>query len=128
MFSKLALFTAASMAVFVAAAPANIYDSCNTGPVQCCQYSSKSSPKFISSHLTFSCAGNHLQSSDTPGFSELLSLVGVSLSGITGQVGVTCTPISVIGGGASSDCTAQPVCCSDNSFSAFFPSQVMGIC
>ncbi|KAF8187192.1 hydrophobin-251 [Pholiota molesta] len=95
MFSKLALFTAASMAVFVAAAPANIYDSCNTGPVQCC---------------------NHLQSSDTPGFSELLSLVGVSLSGITGQVGVTCTPISVIGGGASSDCTAQPVCCSNNNF------------
>ena len=40
MFSKLALFAVASMAVFVAAAPADpssvIENSCNSGPIQCC--------------------------------------------------------------------------------------------
>lgn len=40
MFSKLALFTAATMAVFVAASSdGGISNSCNTGEVQCCWYS-----------------------------------------------------------------------------------------
>ncbi|KAF8178033.1 hydrophobin-251, partial [Pholiota molesta] len=98
MFSKLAFFTAASMAVFVAAAPwagDGVSGSCNTGPVQCC---------------------NSVQNADAPGISSLLALVGASVNGLTGQVGVTCSPISVIGGGVGSDCTAQPVCCSNNSF------------
>ncbi|KAF9477839.1 hydrophobin [Pholiota conissans] len=94
MFSKLALFTAASMALFVAAAPA-IDNSCNTGPVQCC---------------------NSLTSSDGPVVSNLLSLLGVAVGDITGQVGLTCSPISVLGLGHGSSCSSQPVCCSNNSF------------
>ncbi|KAF8174059.1 hydrophobin-251 [Pholiota molesta] len=77
MFSKLALFTAASMAVF---------HSCNTGKVQCC---------------------NSLAASNTSGFSQMFELLGISLNGVTGQVGVVCSPISV---------GAPASCCSENHF------------
>ena len=39
MFSQVAIFTVATLAVFAAAKPSEsggINDSCNTGPVQCC--------------------------------------------------------------------------------------------
>ncbi|GLB38125.1 putative hydrophobins [Lyophyllum shimeji] len=67
---------------------------CNTGEMQCC---------------------NSVQNADTPSVAALLGVLGVAAQGVTGQVGVTCSPISVIGGGGNS-CTAQPVCCSNNSF------------
>ncbi|KAF9473858.1 hydrophobin [Pholiota conissans] len=92
MFSKLAFFTTlVSVAVFASA----MENSCNTGEVQCC---------------------NSLTESSAPGVSALLSLVGVDVGSITGQVGVKCSPITVIGTGSGSSCTAQPVCCENNSF------------
>ncbi|KAF9477851.1 hydrophobin [Pholiota conissans] len=92
MFSKVALFTTiVSMAVFTSA----MENSCNTGSLQCC---------------------NSVTDSNAPGVAALLSLVGVAVGSITGQVGVTCSPISAIGVGAGSSCTAQPVCCENNSF------------
>ncbi|CAA7260094.1 unnamed protein product [Cyclocybe aegerita] len=45
----------------------------------------------------------------------LLGLLGVVVQDVTAIVGVTCTPITVIGAGGNS-CTAQPVCCTNNSF------------
>ncbi|KAF8994997.1 fungal hydrophobin-domain-containing protein, partial [Cyathus striatus] len=69
---------------------------CNVGSLQCC---------------------NSVQSATSLSdpVSLLLGLLGVVVSGLTGQVGVTCSPISVVGVGGNS-CTAQPVCCTDNSF------------
>ncbi|KAF8178041.1 hypothetical protein BJ912DRAFT_883951 [Pholiota molesta] len=73
MFSKLALFTVASMAIFAAAAPSGgMENSCNTGPVQCC---------------------NSVQSASSPGMSDLIGLLGATLSGFTGQVGSTAAPL-----------------------------------
>jgi hypothetical protein len=96
MFSKLAILAAASMAVFVAAAPqGGINNSCNTGPVQCC---------------------NQMMKSDSAQATFLTSLLGISLEGITGQVGAQCSPITAIGLGSGSSCSSQPVCCSNNSF------------
>ncbi|PPQ68078.1 hypothetical protein CVT24_002942 [Panaeolus cyanescens] len=98
MFSKLAIFTAATMAVFVAAAPApqdGINNSCNTGPVQCC---------------------NQLFESEDESYAGLLSLLGVVAGPITAQVGLECSPISAIGLGSGASCTTQPVCCSGNKF------------
>ncbi|KAF8187173.1 hydrophobin [Pholiota molesta] len=93
MFSKLAVFAVATMAVFVAAG--DVKNSCNTGKVQCC---------------------NSVISSDTPGFTQILALVGVDASGFTGQAGLTCSPITAIGVGSGSSCTSQPVCCENNNF------------
>ncbi|GLB39644.1 putative hydrophobins [Lyophyllum shimeji] len=67
---------------------------CNTGPVQCC---------------------NSVTHSSDPVASLLLGLLGVAGLGSNVLVGITCSPLSVIGAGGNS-CTSQPVCCSNNSF------------
>ncbi|PAV14909.1 fungal hydrophobin [Pyrrhoderma noxium] len=67
---------------------------CNTGPIQCCQST---------------------QTASSPVVSTLLGLLGVVVGDVTALVGVTCSPISGIGIGGNS-CTAQPVCCQNNSF------------
>jgi len=58
---------------------------------------------------------NSVQSSSTPEVSTLLGLLGVVLGGVTAQVGLTCSPLTIIGVSGTS-CTAQPVCCENNSF------------
>ncbi|KAF8161692.1 hydrophobin [Crassisporium funariophilum] len=67
---------------------------CNTGDIQCC---------------------NSVQPATSQSAAMLLGLLGVDMCSITGLVGLTCSPISVIGIGGSS-CTAQPVCCENNNF------------
>ncbi|TFK32947.1 hydrophobin, partial [Crucibulum laeve] len=47
--------------------------------------------------------------------SKLLGLLGVVVQDVNALVGVTCTPITVIGAGSNS-CSAQTVCCTNNSF------------
>ncbi|KAK7460981.1 hypothetical protein VKT23_008909 [Stygiomarasmius scandens] len=67
---------------------------CNTGSLQCCD----------------SVEDAH---SDT--VQTLLALLGAEVGDITGQVGVTCNPITVIGV-SGNNCNAQPVCCEGNNF------------
>ncbi|KAF9527754.1 fungal hydrophobin-domain-containing protein [Crepidotus variabilis] len=71
-------------------------NQCNTGSLQCCNSAQSAS----------SLSGTLL---------GLLGLLGVVVGDLTGEVGVTCSPITVIGAGGSS-CTAQPVCCTNNNF------------
>ncbi|KAF9461123.1 fungal hydrophobin-domain-containing protein [Collybia nuda] len=71
-------------------------DQCNTGDIQCCN--SVQSATNLSNPVAL-----------------LLGLLGVVVGDITGLIGVTCSPLTIIGGGGSS-CTAQPVCCTNNSF------------
>ncbi|EJD00400.1 hydrophobin-251 [Fomitiporia mediterranea MF3/22] len=94
MFAK--LVTIASLAILAVATPTPVPQggSCNTGAIQCC---------------------NSVQSADSPAVAGLLGLLGIVVQDVTAQVGVTCTPISVIGVGGNS-CNAQPVCCENNSF------------
>ncbi|KAJ3572060.1 hypothetical protein NP233_g3337 [Leucocoprinus birnbaumii] len=67
---------------------------CNTGDLQCC---------------------NSVQAASSNAVGLLLGLLGVVLSDLTALVGITCSPLSVIGVGGNS-CSAQPVCCQNNSF------------
>lgn len=67
---------------------------CNTGSLQCC---------------------NSVQSASSGAVGLLLGLLGVVLQDLTVLVGITCSPLSVIGVGGNS-CSAQPVCCENNSF------------
>ncbi|KAL0956188.1 hypothetical protein HGRIS_002347 [Hohenbuehelia grisea] len=69
-------------------------DQCNTGPIQCC---------------------NSVQKASAPSAALLLGLLGIVLQDVTALVGITCSPLSVIGVGGNS-CSAQPVCCQNNSF------------
>ncbi|KAF9007185.1 hydrophobin-315 [Cyathus striatus] len=89
---KLSAVTLA-LATFAAATPV-ARDTCTTGSLQCC---------------------NSVQSASNSAVSKLLGLLGIDVSSVTALVGVTCSPISVVGVGGNS-CTAQPACCTNNSF------------
>ncbi|KAF8873234.1 fungal hydrophobin-domain-containing protein, partial [Infundibulicybe gibba] len=87
---------AAATAVPRTTTPTTPASQCNTGGLQCCNSSQESSNTDL-------------------GLTSLLGLLGVVVGALTDQVGVTCSPISAIGLGGNS-CSAQPVCCSNNSF------------
>ncbi|KAM5542064.1 hypothetical protein V8D89_004374 [Ganoderma adspersum] len=91
MFSRFAAVSTLAFAVLAAAA-----DSCNTGSMQCC---------------------NHVEDSSSVSGSALLSAlaeIGVNVQDVTGQIGLQCSPLSAVGVGGSSACSASPVCCQNN--------------
>ncbi|KLO16830.1 fungal hydrophobin, partial [Schizopora paradoxa] len=67
---------------------------CNVGSLQCCD-STESSSNVVTSIL--------------------LGLLGIVLEGVNVPIGVTCSPITVVGVSGTS-CNASPVCCENNSF------------
>ncbi|KAH9919988.1 hydrophobin [Epithele typhae] len=91
MFARTAAFSLLALALSATATPVRRGD-CNTGSVQCC---------------------NSTHDSSETAISTLVGLLGVDLSGITGKVGLQCSPISVVGAGGSS-CSSQTVCCQNN--------------
>ncbi|KAH9475718.1 Fruiting body protein SC3 [Psilocybe cubensis] len=78
----------------LAAATGSPASQCNTGGLQCC---------------------NSTGTANSDAISKILGLLGIVVQDVTALVGVNCSPISVIGIGGNS-CTAQPVCCTNNSF------------
>ncbi|EEB92853.1 hypothetical protein MPER_08575 [Moniliophthora perniciosa FA553] len=54
-------------------------------------------------------------SRNSPSVAGLFGVLGVVVQGVTGQVGVTCSPISILALGGNS-CNAQTVCCENNNF------------
>lgn len=58
---------------------------------------------------------NLLQASD-PSTATLAGLLGVVLGPVTGEVGIDCSPISVIAIASGNACSAQAVCCTNNSY------------
>ncbi|RDX51667.1 fungal hydrophobin [Lentinus brumalis] len=93
MFAKLAIYTTAVFSVLAVATPvARDTGSCSTGSIQCCDSVSKASD---------------------PTTSVLLGLLGVVVQGVDVLVGLTCSPISVVGVGSSS-CSSNVVCCENN--------------
>ncbi|KDQ55051.1 hypothetical protein JAAARDRAFT_692493 [Jaapia argillacea MUCL 33604] len=94
---KLATFTTLSILAVATAAwdttpiPAS---QCTTGPIQCC---------------------DTVESASSPAAAGILASIGVVVQDVTALVGLTCSPITVIGVGSGSSCSASPVCCTDNS-------------
>ncbi|KAI0677539.1 fungal hydrophobin [Trametes maxima] len=89
MFARLAAVASVLALPLLAAA-----GHCNTGPVQCC---------------------NSVQSADSAAASSIISALGIALQDVTAQVGLGCSPISVVGVGSNS-CASKPVCCENNSW------------
>ncbi|GLB42779.1 putative hydrophobin [Lyophyllum shimeji] len=75
LFFVLALCTSASAAALA------VRDQCNTGSIQCC---------------------NSVQAVNDPLTGTLAGLLGVVLDGLTGQVGLGRSPLSIIGVGGNS--------------------------
>ncbi|KAH6902458.1 fungal hydrophobin-domain-containing protein [Coprinopsis sp. MPI-PUGE-AT-0042] len=87
------LLTTLALAAAAIAAPAAA-PSCSTGPVQCC---------------------NSVSTAKDPATALLLGLLGVVVQDVNIPIGVTCSPISVIGLPGNS-CNSQTVCCDNNNF------------
>ncbi|KAF9005095.1 fungal hydrophobin-domain-containing protein [Cyathus striatus] len=99
MFSRvysIFLFALFALPLLAAASAIPRDGQCSTGAIQCCNETQSSTN--LSNPVT-----------------ALLGLLGVVVGDITALVGLNCSPISVIGVGGNS-CTAQPVCCTNNSF------------
>ncbi|KAE9385896.1 hydrophobin 2 [Gymnopus androsaceus JB14] len=89
-------FVSAALATLAVATPAlrgEPASSCSTGDLQCCDTT---------------------ESASSASATALLSLLGIVLQDLDVLVGITCSPITVIGAPGSS-CSAQAVCCDDNS-------------
>ncbi len=54
------------------------------------------------------------EQASAPGLSTILGLLGIVVQDLTTDVGLNCSPITVIGVGQS-ECSANAVCCQDNS-------------
>ncbi|KIK52940.1 hypothetical protein GYMLUDRAFT_49618 [Collybiopsis luxurians FD-317 M1] len=89
-------FVSAALATLAVATPAPRNEpasSCTTGPIQCCE--------------------SVVPASDAAA-TKILGLLGIVLQDLNVVVGLTCSAVTVVGVG-SSGCSAQTVCCEDNS-------------
>ncbi|KDQ62765.1 hypothetical protein JAAARDRAFT_30683, partial [Jaapia argillacea MUCL 33604] len=89
MFAK--AFSAATLFSILAVATAQ----CTTGALQCC---------------------DTVESASSPTAAGILKSIGVVVQDVNALVGLTCSPITAVGVGSGSSCTANPVCCTDNSW------------
>ncbi|EJF63708.1 fungal hydrophobin [Dichomitus squalens LYAD-421 SS1] len=98
MFPRVAAFALVALPLLAAATPlegrGEPASSCSTGPVQCC---------------------NTVTTASDPAAAGILGLLGIVLQDLTVAVGLSCSPISVIGVGTGNACSANAVCCQDNS-------------
>ena len=107
MFSKLAIIS--SLAILAVATPTpndTPPQTCTTGPIQCCQ--------------STTTAG-------APAAAAILGLLGVVVQDLNVLLGLDCSPISVVGVGSGSACSAQTVCCENNSFVSCDPDACTAI-
>ncbi|KAF8810455.1 hydrophobin [Phlegmacium glaucopus] len=69
-------------------------NQCNSGSLQCC---------------------NSTSTASDPVTSLLLGLLGINVGSVTGIVGLTCSPLTIIGA-SGTGCSNQAVCCTNNTF------------
>ena len=66
--------------------------------------------------LNGTLADGALLVNNTPAISNVLSLIGVSVQDVNVLVGLTCSPITVIGVGSGDPCSGTTVSCDNNEF------------
>ncbi|PBK61817.1 fungal hydrophobin [Armillaria solidipes] len=100
MFARISTFTLLALPLLATATsvlPRTNGAACSaTGTAQCCDSTQSSSNL-------------------TPSVTTLLGFLGVVISDLTANVGLTCSPITVLGVGGT-QCNNQVVCCNNNNF------------
>ena len=107
MFSRVASFAILALPLLAVATPANVVR--NDTPTTACCASTENVRSFVRmaySSLTFMQAASAAATA-------ILSLLGISASDITGLIGLTCSPVSVVGVGSGSECSGTTVSCSN---------------
>ncbi|PBK61815.1 fungal hydrophobin [Armillaria solidipes] len=101
MFARISTFILLALPILATATtvlPRTDGGACGaSGTVQCCQ--STQSPSNLSPNVT-----------------SLLGFLGVAISDLVGNVGLTCSTIAVVGLISITQCDNQVVCCSNNNF------------
>ncbi|KAL0948349.1 hypothetical protein HGRIS_010935 [Hohenbuehelia grisea] len=92
-FSAALVLASAMLSAAAPTEPAQPAGQCNTGSLQCCQSTQQ----------------------NTDAISSVAGLLGV-VAPIGALVGLNCSPITGIGLGQGASCSAQPVCCTGNTF------------
>ena len=114
MFSRVATLALAALPLLAAATPLEVRgepaSSCSTGPIQCCNTATTVS--VTSMCLWFHrwahpLISNIIQASDP-------AALGIVLQDLNVGVGLTCSPVTVIGVGTGNECSANTVCCENN--------------
>ncbi|OJA10622.1 hypothetical protein AZE42_05701 [Rhizopogon vesiculosus] len=97
MFVRLLSITSLAILAIATPRPLARGDSsqCNTGSIQCCQ-----------------------KTETVDEYNSLAPLLGLLpiIGNIPGDIGLGCSPISVVGLGQGSSCTQEPVCCSNQQY------------
>lgn len=77
-FTTLSTLTTLALSAFAVAVPtgSNPSNQCNTGSAQCC---------------------NSMATASQPAVSTLLGLLGVVIQDVTAQIGLSCSPITIVG-------------------------------
>ncbi|TFK64219.1 fungal hydrophobin [Pluteus cervinus] len=96
MFSRTLSATSVAVLALASVAFANDPSQCNTGSIQCCESTQDASSLTALTTL-------------------LLDSLDIDVGSLTALVGLTCSPVTVIGTGGT-DCSQQPVCCENDSF------------
>ncbi|KAI8974194.1 fungal hydrophobin [Trametes punicea] len=95
MFSRaIAIAIAATPLLAVATPSLESRQSCSTGALECCQSTT---------------------SADSVTGAAILSLLGIVVQDANVLLGLDCSPITVVGVGTGDSCSANAVCCEDNS-------------
>ncbi|KAG7446027.1 hydrophobin 2 [Guyanagaster necrorhizus] len=98
MFPRSSIFICALAAVNTLAATRSsaiaARDSCSVGSLQCCTY---------------------VQTPQEEPAQTLIALLGIPTAGLTGDVGITCDPVTVIGPGTF-QCNKQLACCTGTNY------------
>ncbi|KAF9045355.1 hydrophobin-251 [Panaeolus papilionaceus] len=94
MFARASAVAVVALPILAAASVIPRDGDCDTGSINCC---------------------NSTMQSSITSLTSLSSLLGIALPDIGGLIGLSCSPLSILGAGGNS-CSAQPVCCTNNSF------------
>ncbi|KAI0718212.1 fungal hydrophobin-domain-containing protein [Cerioporus squamosus] len=102
MFTRTVALVLAALPALAAATPALLTrggggegSSCSTGSMQCC---------------------NSVKNATDPSIQSTAGLLGIPLGPLTGQVGLSCSPIGIISILSGNTCKAQAVCCTNNAY------------
>ncbi|KAF8871123.1 fungal hydrophobin, partial [Infundibulicybe gibba] len=116
MFSRISFVTVSALAILATAMPNNPPATTTVATVRgyAPPPSGTSIPASQCNVSGLQCC-NSVQAAGSSAVSGILALLGVVVQDVTALVGVNCSPITAVGI-AGNQCSAQPVCCTNNDF------------
>jgi hypothetical protein len=110
MFAR--IFAVASLVAFALAD-----GQCNTSNIQCCESSTTVCESIFRSRVRWLTNGSQVAKYNAA--SGIMGLAAI-VADVTAVVGLSCSPVSVVGTGAGCEANQEPLCCSNNEYVRLF--------